>query len=221
MPADLNDEVVAVGGDLTLSSLETAYTHGLFPMRLGGLTGPLGWWSPNPRGVLPLTGLRVSRSLRRSVHRYDVSVDSAFTDVIEACARRSDPTNGWIGPDFREAYTVAHRHGIAHSIEVWSGPDLVGGLYGVGYGGLFAGESMFSRARDASKVALVALVHLLAADADERRLLDVQWVTPHLGSLGAVALSRSEYLRRLQVALTAPEPDWVVPHTYPGPIRTR
>jgi len=221
MAGDADDEVVAVGGDLSLASLETAYTHGAFPMRLGGLSGPLGWWSPDPRGVIPLTGLRVSRSLRRSVRRYEVSVDSAFPDVVEACARRADPTNGWIGTDFRDAYTVAHEHGIAHSIEVWSQADLVGGLYGVGYQGLFAGESMFSRERDASKVALVALVHLLAADGDDRRLLDVQWVTPHLSSLGAVALPRTEYLQRLAVALTAPEPKWVIPPSYPGPVRTR
>jgi leucyl/phenylalanyl-tRNA--protein transferase len=221
VPTDPDDEVVAVGGDLSLTSLETAYRHGAFPMRLGGLSGPLGWWSPDPRGVIPLTGLRVSRSLRRSLRRYEVSVDTAFTDVIEACARRAEPAAGWIGPDFRRAYTLAYEHGIAHSIEVWSEAGLVGGLYGVGYGGLFAGESMFSRARDASKVALVALVHLLKADSDERRLLDVQWVTPHLSSLGAVAMPRSAYLLRLQAALAAPEPEWVIPATYPGPIRTR
>ncbi len=216
MAADPDDEVVAVGGDLSLTSLETAYTHGAFPMRLGGLSGPLGWWSPDPRGVIPLSGLRVSRSLRRSLRRYEVSVDTAFAEVIEACARRAEPDAGWIGPDFRRAYTLAHERGIAHSVEVWSESELVGGLYGVGYGGLFAGESMFSRAPDASKVALVALVHLLNADSDERRLLDVQWVTPHLSSLGAVAMPRAEYLLRLRAALRAPEPEWVLPPTYPG-----
>ena len=150
-----------------------------------------------------------------------MSVDRAFGEVIRNCSRRGDPTNGWIGRDFQTAYSLAHEQGIAHSIEVWSGSDLAGGLYGVGYGGLFAGESMVSLATDASKVALVALIHLLAADQDHRRLLDVQWVTDHLATLGAVPIPRSEYLQRLRMALQAPDPRWEIPDSYPGPIRTK
>ncbi|HEU4675168.1 MAG TPA: leucyl/phenylalanyl-tRNA--protein transferase [Motilibacteraceae bacterium] len=198
-------EVAGVGADLAPGTLLAAYRRGLFPMRLEGVAGPLGWWSPDPRGVLPLDGLRVSRSLRQACRRYEVRVDTAFDAVVEGCAD-GDRDGAWIGPDIRAAYGELHRLGWAHSVETWHQGELVGGLYGVAIGGLFAGESMFHRARDASKVALVGLVDLLAADADPERLLDVQWATPHLASLGVVEMRRKNYLRALVRALTRPLP---------------
>ena len=198
---------MAVGGDLAPGTLLQAYRSGLFPMPLedtdsGGL---LGWWSPERRGVLPLEGLRVSRSLARSCRRFETRVDTAFEAVVDACA---DPSrdHSWINADIREAYLRLHELGWAHSVESWSAEDgtLAGGLYGVAIGGLFAGESMFHRSRDASKVALVALVRLLRESG--AALLDVQWLTPHLASLGVVEISRSEYQRQLAVALRRPLP---------------
>jgi leucyl/phenylalanyl-tRNA---protein transferase len=190
--------VVGVGADLEPGTLLSAYRAGLFPMPVGG--GPrLAWWSPDPRGVLPLDRLHVSRSLRQSQRRYAVTVDAAFGAVIEACA---DPSRdgGWISTGIEAAYRRLHDLGWAHSVETWDEEGrLVGGLYGVAIGGLFAGESMFHRARDASKVALVALVERLAAGG--ARLLDVQWTTPHLISLGAVDLARPVYLAQLADAV--------------------
>src|SRR3954470_18237831 len=167
--------------------------------------GELAWWSPDPRGIVPLDGLHVSRSLRRSLRRFDVTVDTAFEDVIDGCANRG--VGDWIDDDIREAYCRLHRLGWAHSVEAWAREPrrLAGGVYGVAMGGLFAGESMFHRERDASKVALVALVDLLRAGGDrERRLFDVQWLTPHLASLGAVEVPRDDYLARLEDALPLP-----------------
>ncbi|MCU0268792.1 MAG: leucyl/phenylalanyl-tRNA--protein transferase [Acidimicrobiales bacterium] len=200
---DTADEygVVGVGADLEPGTLLAAYRAGLFPMPLGR-RGRMAWWSPDPRGVLPLDGLRVSRSLNRSLRRYEVRVDTAFVDVVRACgAPRRD--GGWITLAIVEAYARLHELGWAHSIESWSpAGELVGGLYGVSIGGLFAGESMFSHATDASKVALVALVELLR-DGDAT-LLDVQWTTDHLVTLGAIDVPRAEYLRRLHLAVTLP-----------------
>lgn len=203
-------DVVGIGADLAPGTIVAAYRRGLFPMNVER-EGPLGWWSPDPRGVIPLGALRVSRSLRRSIRRFDVSVDGCFTDVMHACAddRRE---HGWITTDFIDAYSRLHRLGWAHSVEVWNrAGELVGGLYGIEIGGLFAGESMFHRERDSSKVALVALVDRLAQDRSSllaegagERLLDVQWVTDHLASLGAGAIPRREYLRRLGIALSIP-----------------
>lgn len=191
-------DVVAIGADLSVPTVLAAYRSGLFPMHLD--TGELAWWSPDPRGVLPLDDLRVPRSLRASARRYEVSVDRCFADVMRACADgRRD--HGWITDEFIETYSQLHRMGWAHSVEVWTtAGELAGGLYGIEIGGLFAGESMFHRERDASKVALVALVERLRA-ADGDRLLDVQWCTDHLASLGAIDVSRAEYLSRLQAAL--------------------
>lgn len=167
--------------------------------------GEVAWWSPDPRGIIPLDGLHVSRSLRRALPRFDVTVDTAFEEVIAGCANRGE--GDWIDDDIVEAYTGLHRLGWAHSVEVWADGRLVGGVYGVAIGGLFAGEWMFHRERDASKAALVALVELLRAGGDsERRLFDVQWLTPHLASLGAVEVPRGEYLARLAAALDLPLP---------------
>lgn len=198
--------LVVVGGDLEPPTLVTAYASGLFPMPVGRRR--LGWWSPDPRGVIPSGGLVVSRSLRRSLRRYDVRVDTAFADTMRRCGDPRRP-HGWITDEFVIAYERMHRLGLAHSVECWSDDRLVGGLYGVSIGGLFAGESMFHSEPDASKVALVALVELLGPDT----LLDVQWSTPHLASLGAVEVARDAYLPRAAAAVERP-----VPRFSPGPF---
>lgn len=204
--AEPGTDLLATGADLEPSTLVAAYSCGLFPMGTGRSgRGRLGWWSPDPRGVLPLDGLHVSRSLRRSLASFEVRVDTAFDAVVAGCGdRRRD--GRWITPSVARAYGRLHRLGVAHSVETWAAGELVGGLYGVSLGGLFAGESMFHRATDASKAALFALVGLLRADGDDRRLLDVQWRTEHLASLGVVEVGRSEYLEWLAAALTAPLP---------------
>jgi leucyl/phenylalanyl-tRNA--protein transferase len=201
--ADANG-VVGVGADLEPGTLLHAYRHGLFPMPLGS-RGPMAWWSPDPRGILPLDGLVVSRSLRRSCGRYDVRVDTAFGAVVEACAAPGRP-GAWITSSIRDAYEGLHELGWAHSVEAWDDDGLAGGLYGVAVGGLFAGESMFHRRTDASKVALVGLVEHLDASPGAR-LVDVQWPTEHLASLGVVAVPRSRYLELLRLALATPLPD--------------
>ncbi|MFN8037392.1 MAG: leucyl/phenylalanyl-tRNA--protein transferase [Acidimicrobiia bacterium] len=192
--------VVGLGADLEPGTILAGYRQGLFPMRIAR-GGPVAWWSPDPRAVLPLDALRVSTSLRRSCRRFEIRVDTAFSDVIRACADPARP-DGWIDATFVVAYETLHRLGWAHSVETWCDGQLVGGLYGVAIGGLFAGESMFHRASDASKVALVALVErLLAAGAS---LLDVQWITEHLRSLGAIEISRERYLALLEEAIDLP-----------------
>lgn len=201
-PETADGDVVAVGGDLQPGTLLQAYRKGMFPMYLPD--GHLGWWSPIERAILPLNGLRITRSLRRSCRRFLVSVDADFEGVIHGCADPRRP-GGWITDDFIDSYVELHRLGWAHSVEVWDHEgDLVGGLYGVSIGGLFAGESMFHRARDASKVALVHLVVVL--NQGHGRLLDVQWQTPHLESLGAVVIGKEAYLKRLGEAVTSPDP---------------
>ena len=168
-------------------------------MVVDGREQVLGWWSPDPRGIVPLDGLRVTRSMRQSAKRFDVRVDTCFADVIRACG---DPSreSGWITGDFIEAFTALHELGWAHSVEVFDRDGrLAGGLYGVRINGLFAGESMFHRQRDASKVALMALVALMRETG--MTLLDVQWRTDHLASLGAIEVGRTEYLALLAEAL--------------------
>ena len=197
------DDVIAIGADLAPGTLLQAYRRGMFPMRLPGHQA-LAWWSPWERGILPVDGMAISRSLARSTRRYETTVDRAFDRVIDACADPARP-NGWIDADIRDAYVDLHRLGWAHSVETWT-PDgeLVGGLYGVSVGALFAGESMFHRARDASKVALVRLVDIMQPVPNA--LIDVQWVTDHLASLGAIAIARSRYLVRLEVAIESTPP---------------
>jgi leucyl/phenylalanyl-tRNA--protein transferase len=198
--AEPGEDVIAIGADLDVSTVFAAYCLGTFPMHLPD--GELAWWSPDPRGILPLESLRVTRSLRRSMAGFTFSVDRAFTRVMRECgdARRE---SGWITEEFVETYTTLHEMGWAHSVEVWGDSELVGGLYGIEIGGLFAGESMFHRATDASKAALVVLVEALV-DGGGDRLLDVQWRTDHLASLGAVEIPRADYLRRLDEALRLP-----------------
>lgn len=200
-PRTADGDVVAVGGDLEPGTLLQAYRRGMFPMHLPD--GHLGWWSPVERAIIPLGGLKVSRSLRQSTRRYQISVDGEFEAVIRTCAEIDRP-DGWITEGFVDAYTELHRLGWAHSVEVWDADwNLVGGLYGVAIGGLFAGESMFHLTRDASKV---ALVHLVVVMNQGGSLLDVQWQTPHLQSMGAEVIGRDEYLRRLPEALSLPGP---------------
>jgi leucyl/phenylalanyl-tRNA--protein transferase len=193
-PADA-DDLIAVGGDLEPGTILDAYRRGLFPMRADGL---LAWWSPDPRGVIPLDGFHTSRSLRSVIPRFEIRIDTAFEAVMRGCA---DPrrTHGWIDGSFVAAYSRLHELGWAHSVETWQDGALVGGLYGLRIGGLFAGESMFHRVTDASKVACWATVELLRLDG--ATLFDVQWTTPHLRTLGAVDVPRAEYLDALARAL--------------------
>lgn len=204
-PQEIDDDLVGMGADLEPGTLLAAYRRGLFPMPLGR-RDPMGWFSPQERGILPLDGLRVSRSLRRACRTFEIRVDTAFLDVVDGCA---DPRRdgAWIDRDIRAAYSRLHDLGWAHSVEAWRDGVLAGGLYGVAIGGLFAGESMFHRERDASKVALVGLVDLLSDEYADLRLLDVQWRTDHLATLGVVEIPRRDYLTRLRAAIDVPLPE--------------
>lgn len=189
--------LIAVGGDLSPARLLAAYRAGIFPWY--GDDTPILWWSPDPRAVIELDGLHVSRRLARTVRsgKFTVTFDTAFAEVMAGCGEREEGT--WITPEMYQAYVTLHGMGHAHSVEVWRGGELAGGVYGVTVGGLFAGESMFSRVSDASKVALVHLVARLR----ERgfALFDIQYLNPHTESLGGVEIPRVEYLRRLREAL--------------------
>jgi leucyl/phenylalanyl-tRNA--protein transferase len=195
-PADCADEdgLVAVGGDLSSARLLLAYDSGLFPWYDEGLP-PL-WWSPDPRTVLDAAHLHVSKSLARTLRRgrFSLTFDRAFADVMRGCAEGREHGT-WILPEMIVAYKRLHRLGHAHSVEAWDGDELVGGLYGVQRGGLFAAESMFHRATDASKVALVAAVRSMFRAGIE--VFDVQMTTAHLASLGAEEWTRERYLRRV------------------------
>ena len=195
---DSENGLVGAGADLEAGTLLAAYSSGLFPMPLGDT---LGWWSPDPRGVLPLSYLKVGRSLRRACKDFEIRVNHAFDQVIDACASPVRP-HGWIDANIRDAYIELHRLGWAHSVEAWRDDELVGGLYGVAIGAFFAGESMFHSAPNASKVALVALVDAMKVTGGA--LIDIQWNTPHLESLGAVEIGREEYLELLGEAVDRP-----------------
>jgi leucyl/phenylalanyl-tRNA--protein transferase len=200
------EDLVGIGADLTVATLYEAYSVGVFPMGIGDHGAePIGWWSPDPRGILRPREVKVSRSLRKAVPRFEVRVDTDFLGVVEACAA-PDRDGRWITPTIVDAYVELYRAGWAHSVETWQDGQLVGGLYGVAIGGLFAGESMFHHVRDASKVALVGLCSLLLSDGDPRRLVDVQWQTPHLATLGVREVPRDEYLAILPTVLSAPLP---------------
>lgn len=197
-PADTWPErdFLFAGADMEPDTLLYAYAHGMFPMKA---EGELWWWSPCERGIIPLDGFHVSRSLRKSARRFTCSVNTAFVQVMTACATSHD-TGDWIDDDFIAAYTLLHVEGHAHSVEVWNEHgDLVGGVYGVRVNNFFAGESMFHRETDASKFALHCLVGLMRLDG--MALLDTQWLTDHLASLGGIAIPRADYLRRLQSAV--------------------
>lgn len=186
---------------LSVPLLVAAYRAGYFPM--GMEDGRIGWFSPDPRGILPLDAFHVPTRLRRVLRsaRFGVTVDTDFRGIMEACAADRDEGT-WINDEILGAYCALHDCGLAHSVEVWQGSELAGGLYGVSLGGAFFGESMFHRVADASKVALA----FLAARLAERRyrLLDIQWTTPFLETFGAVAVPRDEYLTRLEQALPLP-----------------
>lgn len=191
------DGLLCVGGELSPEWLLDAYRHGIFPWPVWD-DEPMAWWCPNPRAILPLEALHVSRRLRRTVrsNAFRATCDTDFSGVIEACGTASGRVGKtWLTPPMIEAYEGMHDLGHAHSVEVWQGDALVGGVYGVAIGGLFAAESMFHRVRDASKVALVHLVAHLRAQRYE--LLDIQQWTAHAGRLGAIEIPRIEYLRRL------------------------
>ena len=185
--------------------LISAYTRGWFPM--AGEDGVTRWYSPDPRGIIPLDEFHVSARLRRVVRsgRFDIEIDRAFAEVIRACAdadRDPDDPGSWISEEIEESYLALHEAGVAHSVEAWQHGKLVGGLYGVALGGAFFGESMFHRVTDASKVALVALVDRLRARGYV--LLDTQWVTDHLKQFGAREVPRSYYLQLLERSLQLP-----------------
>jgi leucyl/phenylalanyl-tRNA---protein transferase len=193
--------LVAVGGDLSAARLLLAYRSGIFPWT----EDPITWWSPDPRAILEPDRMHVSVSLARTLRRgrFQVTLDRAFVAVMKGCAAPAPGREStWITAHFIEAYTELHRQGHAHSVECWQGDELVGGIYGVAVGGLFAGESMFHRVGDASKVALVRLEEHLR----ERgyTLFDIQMLTPATRQLGAVEISRGEYLRRLAEAVSLP-----------------
>jgi leucyl/phenylalanyl-tRNA--protein transferase len=189
---------------LTPELLIQAYSVGIFPMAESGDDDEIFWVDPDPRGILPLDGFHVPKRLRRTVRQdlFRVDCDTAFAEVVESCAEPApDRPSTWINDEIVSLYVGLHRLGAAHSVEVWAGEELVGGLYGVAIGGAFFGESMFSRVTDASKVALVHLVARLRLGGF--RLLDTQFVTEHLRRFGAIEIPRTEYRRRLAAALRA------------------
>jgi leucyl/phenylalanyl-tRNA--protein transferase len=192
------DGLVAVGGDLSVERLLAAYRQGIFPWT----ANPITWWSPDPRGIIELDNFHVPESLAKVIRKqpFEITIDKAFQQVMKACATSGPKRReSWITKEFIEAYTVLHKLGHAHNVECWQGGKLVGGVYGVAIGGLFAGESMFHLVDNASKVALHHLVQLLR----KRRftLFDIQMVTAATAPLGAKVISRSDYLKRLAVAV--------------------
>jgi len=198
------DGLIAVGGDLGPEYLLDAYRHGIFPWPFYE-DEPMLWWSPDPRAILPLEGLYISRRLQRTLRsgKFLVTCNQAFADVLAGCATGPGREGGtWLTDEMITAYVAMHRLGHAHSVEVWQDGQLVGGVYGIAIGALFSAESMFYRARDASKVALAHLVAHL--DARGYHILDVQQWTPHTGRMGVVEISRDEYLKRLAVAVDQP-----------------
>ena len=201
-PVRANAEgLVAIGGDLSVPRLLLAYRSGIFPWT----DKPITWWSPDPRAIFELDQFHVSHSLAKIIRKgvFQITIDRAFLEVMKGCAapgpgRRST----WITREFLRAYTQLHEQGHAHSLECWQDGELVGGIYGVAIGGLFAGESMFHRASNASKIALYHLIeHLRQRNF---ALFDIQMLTPITSSLGAIQISRTEYLKRLALAVDKP-----------------
>ena len=195
--------LLCAGGDLSPRRLLDAYAHGIFPWFSEG--DPILWWSPDPRMVLYPAELKVSRSLRRTVDRgvFETRFDTAFREVIAECAAPREGQSGtWIVPEMVSAYTALHEMGFVHSVESWRDGELVGGLYGMSIGNVFFGESMFTRAPDASKVALVKLVERLAAGGC--RLIDCQQATAHLASLGAREVPRRQFAKQVRESIQYP-----------------
>ncbi|HWC59448.1 MAG TPA: leucyl/phenylalanyl-tRNA--protein transferase [Verrucomicrobiae bacterium] len=193
--------LVAVGGDLSVERLLAAYRAGVFPWTVS----PISWWSPDPRAILELDQLHIGESLKKILRKeiFQVTVDTAFSEVIQNCAMRAPGrADTWITEEFIAAYTRLHERGHAHSLECWQDGKLAGGIYGVAIGGLFAGESMFHRASNASKVALCHLVERLRER--DFKLFDIQMLTPVTKQMGGITIPREEYLRRLEKALQVP-----------------
>ena len=213
--------LLAAGGDLSPTRLLAAYRQGIFPWYSG--SEPILWWSPNPRMVMRPEEIKVSRSLAKVLRNrtYEIRFDCAFDEVVAGCAApRADEQGTWITPEMRAAYNRMHRLGHAHSVETWVGGKLAGGLYGMAIGAVFFGESMFSRERDASKIALVALSRHLAANGF--RLIDCQMHTDHLESLGARAIPRRQFSQLLAELINYPHPPgpWINANRTNNPCRS-
>ncbi len=193
-------DIIGFGGEMTVENLRVAYRSGIFPWHIDGL--PLPWFCPEKRAILEFEDLRVPRSLRREFRKttFTFSIDKAFDLVIEGCAEsvRNDGAGTWITAEFKSAYNQLHSSGEAHSVEVWDGDELVGGLYGVDAGGVFCGESMFYRRSNASKFALLHLVEHLRARGST--WIDIQVMTPHFESFGAKEVDRAGFLDKLEAA---------------------
>lgn len=200
------DGLLAGGGDLSEHRLLNAYRKGIFPWYQDDQ--PILWWSPSERAILSPNQLKISRSLRKKMRNKPckITADRAFAAVIRACAEpRAYARGTWITPEMQDAYCRLHRSGYAHSVEVWRGEHLIGGLYGIAIGACYFGESMFSRESDASKIALAGLIHYL--ESRHFRLIDCQMMTPHLQNLGAKPVPRRSYLSQLRDCLRATEDD--------------
>jgi len=201
LEASIDQNLVRIGGELTVPELLQAYRSGCFPWTVQ----PVTWWSPDPRAILELDGFHISRSLERVLRqgRFEVTYDAAFRQVIEACARpTANRRTTWITPEFVDAYTALHTAGHAHSVEIWQSGQLIGGVYGLGQGAYFAGESMFHRVSNASKIALFHLVQRLRERGYD--FLDVEMPTRGTVPLGVTTIPRAQFLRRLQAALQKP-----------------
>jgi len=197
--------LVGFGGKLLPEWLLDAYRHGIFPWPITDFDAPLAWWSPDPRAIIEFDRFHVSRRLRRTSRgsRFEVTRDVDFAGVIHGCAMAPGRLNQtWLTSEMIDAYIRLHKLGCAHSVEVWSGQELAGGVYGVSIGGLFSAESKFYRVRDASKVALVHLIEHLRDRG--YTLIDIQQLTPHTARFGAMTIPRTEYLRRLALAIDLP-----------------
>lgn len=208
-PRNAPHDVIALSNDLSTATLLDAYSKGIFPWPVDEET-PIVWFSPRRRAVLDFDRLRIGRTLRKEIRRsrFELTIDAAFDRVMQHCAEipRPDQDGTWILPEMIDAYRRLHRSGHAHSVEVWDGERLVGGLYGVDPGGAFSGESMFHLEDGASKIALLALVDRLRAHGQS--WIDVQVMTPHMARLGARFIGRSEFLDRLEEALSAGRKFW-------------
>jgi len=198
-----DSDVVAGGADLRPGTVLAAYRQGLFPMP--DHRNSLLWWSPVDRGVIEVAGYQPTRTVRRARSKFEIRVNTAFDQVIRACADPRRP-GAWIDSDIIASYTELHRLGWVHSVEAWDGDELAGGLYGVAIGGLFAGESMFHHKTDGSKAAVAGLIELLDDEYAAERVFDIQWVTDHLATMGAFSIWREEYVRRVRRELPLPLP---------------
>lgn len=204
-----NGDLITIGADLDVSTLLNAYSRGLFPMHIdienNGSKNTIGWFSPVKRAIIPLDKLRVTRSMKKSYKKYECRIDSCFEEMMRLCMT-VPRENGWIDEEFVQAYIELHKQGYAHSVETFLDGELVGGLYGVSIAGFFAGESMVHTKRDASKVALMHLVEKLKETKCE--LLDAQWMTAHLATLGTIEVTRSKYMELLDSALKVAHRSW-------------